>query len=37
MNVDRRIEAKVMKGDISGIDVPYQMTRIRSLIDDLRQ
>lgn len=37
MNVDRRVEAKVLKGDISGIDVPYQMSRIRSLVDDLRQ
>ena len=37
MNVDRRVEAKVLKGDISGIDVPYQMSRVRSLIEDLRQ
>ena len=37
MNVYRRVEAKVLKGDISGIDVPYQMSRVRSLIEDLRQ
>jgi hypothetical protein len=36
MNVDKRVEAKVLKGDITGIDVPYQMSRIRSLLDDLR-
>lgn len=36
MNVDKRVEAKVLKGDITGIDVPYQMSRIRSFLDDLR-
>ena len=36
MNVDKRVEAKVLKGDITGIDVPYQMSRIRSVFEDLR-
>jgi hypothetical protein len=36
MNVDKRVEAKVLKGDITGIDVPYQMSRIRSLLEDLK-
>lgn len=36
-HVDRRIEAKVLKDDIGGLDVPYQISRIGAGIEELRR
>jgi hypothetical protein len=34
--VNMRVENKVLNGDISGLDVPKQLSRIRSEIDELK-
>ncbi len=36
-HVNMRVEDKVLNGDISGLDVPKQLSRIRSEIDELKQ
>ena len=35
-HINSRIEEKVLAGDIAGLDVPYQMTHIKTQIDELR-
>ena len=35
-NIDRRVEEKVLSSDHAGIDIPYQMTRYRTKIDELK-
>ncbi len=35
-HINSRIEEKVLAGEIAGLDVPYQMTHIKTQIDELR-
>lgn len=35
-SVNRRVEEKVLLGQVSGLDVPYQISRIKSEVEDLK-
>jgi len=35
-SINRRVEEKVLLGQVSGLDVPYQISRIKAEVEDLK-